>query len=41
MILRKVRMGISAIWPNFKSMIEATRHDDAQKENLKKVLSDH
>ena len=41
MIPRKVRMGVCVVCANLKSMIKAARDDYAQKDSLKKILSDH
>ena len=41
MISRKVKMGVCAICANLKSMIKAASGDDAKKDSMKKVLTDH
>ena len=40
-IPRKVRMGVCDVCANLKSMMKATFGDEAQKENYKKVLTEH
>ena len=37
----KVRMGVCVVCINLKSMMKATFGDEAQKENYKKVLTEH
>ncbi len=41
MIPRKVRMGVCALCANVKSLIKATRNDDAQREKYKRILKEH